>query len=604
MSILSTNRKAGPYACDDATVAFPFAFKVFSIADVRAVLADADGVESDLLLGTNYSVALNSDQDASPGGTVTTTVAYAAGYTVTLTSQVQSVQPVVLTNAGGFYPRVINDAFDRVTILVQQLAEQVGRTFKVGISSAASPDTLVASLFAAEVNASAAASAAASSQTGAATSATNAANSAASVGFTLTDLQSQGKTGVTSAGTAPGFAATTSPVYGAMAAGQRMRVKFHAAGATGSNTLNRDGLGAKSLMQYGHNGTKVPATVAAGMLADVEYDGTDFVILNPLPFSATLGRNKIINGNFDVWQLGVIFNVSSHLQKLADRWNIDWNGTLGTLSANRIDLRANSGLAALGHFPKYGIYLNQAVAGSGNTFVDLSTQIESVLTLAGKTVTISFYALSESGTKNILVKTEQYFGGGGSPTAPRFNTSSAISIGTTWQRYSVTFNLSSVTQADTLGTNGDDTLNVILSLPVNQTFGLYFTGIQIEEGSVASPFELTSYADTYEACQRYLQTSYTDGVPPGTVTSEGALCQMVAAGVSVATTIQLKTPMRTLPAVTYYNPITGASGSWDNAGTARSVSTNTNGTKNISVSISGAAASFSQGHYVLQDPYY
>lgn len=709
MSISSSNRKAGPFACNGVTVAFPFSFKVFTTADVRVVLTDSNSVESDLALGTNYTVALNADQDTNPGGTVTTTATYATGYKVTLTSQVQNLQPVTLTNQGGFYPRVINTALDRLTILVQQVVEQVGRAVKTPISSGQDPDTLVASLFAAEVNASAAASAAASSQTSAAnsataagssqtaaassatsastsataagnsqtaaaasataaansatsagtsatnagnsataaatsatnaansatsagtsainagnsataaagsataaatsatnaaTSATNAANSAASVGFTLTDLQSQGKTGVTSAGTAPGFTATTSPVYGALAAGQRMRVKFHAAGTTGSNTLNRDGLGAKNLMQYGYNGTKVPATVAAGMLADVEYDGTDFVILNPLPFSATLGRNKIINGNFDVWQLGVTFNVSSHLQKLADRWNLDWNGTLGTLAAYRIDLRTNSGLAALGHFPKYGIHLNQTVAGSGNTFVDLSTQIESVLTLAGKTVTISFYALSASGTKNILVKTEQYFGGGGSPTAPRFNTSSSISIGITWQRYSVTFNLSSVTQSDTLGTNGDDTLNVILSLPVNQTFGLYFTGIQIEEGSVASPFELTSYADTYEACQRYLQTSYTDGVPLGTVTSEGALCQTVVAGVSVATTIQLKTPMRTLPAIAYYNPVTGASGSWDNAGTARSVSTNTNGTKNISVSISGAAAGFSQGHYVLQDPYY
>lgn len=50
-----------------------------------------------------------------------------------------------------------------------------------------------------------------------------------------------------------------------------------------------------------------------------------------------------------------------------------------------------------------------------------------------------------------------------------FNTSAAIPIGTSgWQRYSVTFTLAD-TVGETLGSNGDDTLNVILSLPVNQT---------------------------------------------------------------------------------------------------------------------------------------
>lgn len=137
MSISSTNRKAGPYSCNGATVAFPFAFKVFAAADVRVVLTDADGVEIDLVLGSGYTVTLNSDQDTSPGGTVTTVATYATGYLVTLTSQLQNLQPVVLTNAGGFYPRVINDALDRVTILVQQLAEAVARSLKTAISAPA-----------------------------------------------------------------------------------------------------------------------------------------------------------------------------------------------------------------------------------------------------------------------------------------------------------------------------------------------------------------------------------------------------------------------------------------------------------------------------------
>lgn len=306
MSISSSVRKAGPYSCNGSTVVFPFAFKVFATADVRAVLADANGVESDLALGTNYTVTLNTDQDANPGGAITTTTTYAPGYKITLTSQVQNLQPVTLTNQGGFYPKIINDALDRLTIMAQQLAEQVGRAVKTNISSSSSstPDQLLSDIGTAVTNVSNSATAAANSATASAGYATNSANSAtasansataaansamraadsaASVGFTLTDLQTQGKTAVTSVGTAPAFAVTTSPAYGALVSGQRIRVKFHAAGTTGSNTLNRDGLGAKNLMQYDATGAKVTAVITLGQLADVEYDGTDMVVLNPLP---------------------------------------------------------------------------------------------------------------------------------------------------------------------------------------------------------------------------------------------------------------------------------------------------------------------------------
>lgn len=96
-------------------------------------------------------------------------------------------------------------------------------------------------------------------------------------------IQSQTWTGFTSAGTAPAFTLTPSPAILAYAAGQRFRVAAHAAGTTGSNTLNVSGLGPKNLRQYDSAGAKVPGIIASGQLLDVEYDGTDFVVLDPLP---------------------------------------------------------------------------------------------------------------------------------------------------------------------------------------------------------------------------------------------------------------------------------------------------------------------------------
>jgi len=96
-------------------------------------------------------------------------------------------------------------------------------------------------------------------------------------------LQAQTYTAFTTAGTAPAFTVATSPLYGALAANQRFRVKFNADGTTGSNTLNRDTLGVKDLKQYTSAGAKTAAIIVSGMLTDIEYDGTDFVVLNPLP---------------------------------------------------------------------------------------------------------------------------------------------------------------------------------------------------------------------------------------------------------------------------------------------------------------------------------
>lgn len=178
MTISSSSRKSGPYSCNGSTVQFPFDFKVFSQNDVLAVLTNASGTESNLALGADYSVSLNANQDSNPGGTITTTVTYATGYLVTLTSAVRNLQPVDLTNQGGFYPKVINTALDRLTVMVQQVAEQVGRAVKVGISSATSPDQLISQLLTAVANALGYANSAIASATAAAGSAAAAAQSA------------------------------------------------------------------------------------------------------------------------------------------------------------------------------------------------------------------------------------------------------------------------------------------------------------------------------------------------------------------------------------------------------------------------------------------
>lgn len=134
MSISTTVRRAGPYAGNDAQTVFPFAFKVFAAADLEVRRAEG-AVETVLTISTDYTVSLNADQDSAPGGSITTTAALETGQTLAITSNVAALQPVTVTNGGGFFPSVFNGVFDRLTILVQQLAERMSRSVTIPITA-------------------------------------------------------------------------------------------------------------------------------------------------------------------------------------------------------------------------------------------------------------------------------------------------------------------------------------------------------------------------------------------------------------------------------------------------------------------------------------
>lgn len=145
MSISSTNRKAGPYIGDGVATVFPFVFKVFQASDIHVVNTNLANIETVAVIDTEYTATINVDQDANPGGYITMLSPPPSGFRITITSNVPNLQPVTLTNQGGFYPSVINAAIDRATIQVQQLAEQVNRSLKSPISSGMTVDEWFAS---------------------------------------------------------------------------------------------------------------------------------------------------------------------------------------------------------------------------------------------------------------------------------------------------------------------------------------------------------------------------------------------------------------------------------------------------------------------------
>ena len=145
MTIPSTPRRAGPFTGNGATTSFPFAFKVFAPTDVKVVIANSAGVETVLVLNSDYSVSLNANQDTSPGGTITYPISGSplpSGSVLSIIGNVGYDQSLDLPSGGNFSPLALENQLDRTTMQIQQLAEQVGRAIKAPITDSALDITL------------------------------------------------------------------------------------------------------------------------------------------------------------------------------------------------------------------------------------------------------------------------------------------------------------------------------------------------------------------------------------------------------------------------------------------------------------------------------
>lgn len=142
MTVPATARRAGPFSGNGSTTSFSFSFKTFSADHLLVKKTSSAGVESNLALTTDYTVTLNPDQDASPGGSITYPVSgspLAAGEKLTIIGSLDYEQTTDLLGGGAFNARVIEDTFDRTVIQIQQLEEKATRAMTLPVSATASP---------------------------------------------------------------------------------------------------------------------------------------------------------------------------------------------------------------------------------------------------------------------------------------------------------------------------------------------------------------------------------------------------------------------------------------------------------------------------------
>lgn len=146
MTIPNTARKAGPLLGTGSQTAWPFTFKVFAAGDVQVSIANSSGVETLLVLNTDYTVSLNANQETSPGGTVTYPISGSAlpvGSVLAIIGDLDYDQPLDLPSGGNFSPTALENQLDRSTMQIQQLREEMNRTAKLPPTSSESVEALV-----------------------------------------------------------------------------------------------------------------------------------------------------------------------------------------------------------------------------------------------------------------------------------------------------------------------------------------------------------------------------------------------------------------------------------------------------------------------------
>ncbi|CUW88211.1 hypothetical protein [Agrobacterium genomosp. 2] len=263
-------------------------------------------------------------------------------------------------------------------------------------------------------------------------------------------------------------------------------------------------------------------------------------------------RNKIINGNFDVWQRAPSQTSSGYGSD--DMWFNQNIGTTKTHSRQTFTLGQTD-------VPGDPVYFSRtvvaSVAGAGNLCRKIY-RCESVRTLAGKRATLTFYAKADA-AKNIAVELAQDFGAGGSPSP--FTTFSVTTVALTAQlaRYDVVVDIPPIA-GKTLGTNNLDNLAVSFWFEAGSSFNARTNNlgqqsgtfdiarVSLVEGDASAEADPAGYRHIQQElalCQRYFCVIH-NGLQSGGVGTNMAY-------------YRFPVPMRATPTLTVVNNGTASS---------------------------------------------
>jgi hypothetical protein len=131
---LATTTRLVSYNGTGTVGPFPYPFLIFDAADLLVTHIDVTGVETELVLAAHYTVTGVKNRS---GGAVTLTIPLAVGETLIIERVVPLVQPTSFRTENQFFAAKHEDAFDRVTMGLQQHGDGLARAIQMHKLSAA-----------------------------------------------------------------------------------------------------------------------------------------------------------------------------------------------------------------------------------------------------------------------------------------------------------------------------------------------------------------------------------------------------------------------------------------------------------------------------------
>ena len=191
-------------------------------------------------------------------------------------------------------------------------------------------------------------------------------------------------------------------------------------------------------------------------------------------------KNYIINGNFDIWQRGTSFTSNEYN---ADRWFAQFDGNC-TVSNEWVSYNNTAKLSWT----------------SAGTYKNFLTSVEDgARKLQGKTLTLSFMAKASTAGN-----CSTYIGRGQGAGISVVIDSVTINLTTSWQKFTRTF---------TMPAYDNTNMTLVVGLISMQLLGssntVWIKEVQLEEGSVATPFENRPIGLELSLCQRYYEVGFT-----------------------------------------------------------------------------------------------
>jgi len=306
-----------------------------------------------------------------------------------------------------------------------------------------------------------------------------------------------------------------------------------------------------------------------------------------------VSKNLMPAGNFTTnpWQAGTSFTASSPSLRYADRFRYTRSGVITAvfdiIKDSDSPTVAESGILSTS-CAKFSCTTSQTtIAASDAIFSTYGIEGYDFSTIAQRPFTLSFwvksnvtgvYCVSFRNSANDISYVSEYTINVANTWEKKIITVSASPSAGTWNYtnslgLSINFIMSCGTTFHTASPNTWVSSNVLatanqVNFASSNTNTFQFALIQLESGTVATPYQEIEASEVLKYCQRYYLKSFIQGTAPAQATGSilGSLIYRVTNGTAVTFNggyIIFPVTMRSTPTATFYNPIT-ATANWYN----------------------------------------